>query len=88
MSAKEYSILIEKTLRQVNGPSYRKSDEILFNPYEEIFLALEYKVPQEKVDRFKLSYQSISGRTLQELIDNDYDMEQLIKDLRQIVENN
>ena len=34
MLAKEYSILIETLLRKANSCSYRKSDQILFNPYE------------------------------------------------------
>ncbi len=88
MLAKEYSILIETLLRKANSCSYRKSDQILFNPYEEIIVALEYRVSQEKIDRFKMCYQGISGQTLQELIDNQYDVEQLLKDIRELVENN
>lgn len=88
MSAKEYSISIEFQIRKVRGDSYRGSDEILINPYEEIISALAYRIPQEKLDWFTLRYHIISGQKLQELLDNNYDVEQLIKDLRETVENN
>ena len=87
MSAGNYSRRIEALLCKVNGPSYRKSDEILLDPYKEIFLALEYRVPKEKLDRFKLWYQAIEGQSLQELIDDNYDMEKFLRDIRQLVEN-
>jgi len=78
--------LIEQLLRKVNGSSYGKSDEILLNPYNEIVLALEYRVPKEKLDRFKLCYQAISSQSFQSLMDNHYDVEQLLSDLRDLVE--
>ena len=88
MSAKDYSLRIENLLRKVNESAYGKSDEILINPYEEIVSALVYRIPQEKLDAFKLRYQAIGNQTLQELIDQGYGIEQFIKDLREAVENN
>ena len=85
-SAKDYSLLIEALLCKVNNAMYQKSDEILLNPYEVIVSALEYRVPQEKLDKFSLYYQAISGQTLQELIDIDYDVEQLTEFVKQLVE--
>ena len=88
MLAKEYSIRIETIIRKVKGASYIGSDDILLNPYREIVSALEYRMPQEKVDRFKVYYQAIEGQNLQELIDKQYDIERLLKDLLEIIENN
>ena len=87
MLAENYSRRIEALLRKVKGDSYRKSDEILLDPYKEIFLALEYRVPQEKLEKFELWYQAIEGQSLQELLDDNYDMEKLLQDIRQLVEN-
>lgn len=88
MSAKTISLRIEALLCKVNESMREKSDEILLNPYEEIISALQYRVSQEKLDKFKLWYQAISGYKLQELIDHNYDIEQLINNLRHVVENN
>lgn len=88
MSAKTISLRIEALLCKVNESMREKSDEILLNPYEEIISALQYRVSQEKLDKFKLWYQAISGYNLQELIDHNYDIEQLINNLRHVVENN
>lgn len=88
MSAKNYSIRIEALLRKVNGQSYCKSDEILLDPYTEIILALEQRVSQEKLDKFKSYYQAIKGQTLQSLVEDNYNVEQLISDLKQTIENN
>lgn len=89
MSAKEYSMRIETLLHKVNNSLYRKSDEILLNPYTEIISSLEGRIQQKSLDNFKLYYQAIEGKSLQELIDEEYyDMEQLIKDLKQIIAKN
>ncbi len=88
MIAKNYSLRIEALLRKVKDSSYKGSDEILLDPYKEIFSVLECRVPQQKLDRFKLCYQAISGKTLQELIDENYDVERLLNDLRELIENN
>ena len=87
MSARDYSRRIEALLRKIHGPLYRKSDEILLDPYEEIISALECRVSREKLDMFKLCYQAIAGQTLQELIDENYDVEQLIIDIRELTNN-
>jgi len=87
MSAKEYSLLIEIELRKINTSMYGKSDEILFNPYEEIISAIQFRVPQKELEKFKSYYQCISNRTLQELIDEDYNITRLLKDLRNLIEN-
>lgn len=88
MSAKEYSLRIELLLREINSNCCEKSDEILLNPYNEIVSALQYYVSQEKLDKFKLYYQAIIGQTLQEIIDNNYDVEQLVTDLKRTIEDN
>lgn len=88
MLAKEYSLSIEKLIRKVKGASYNGSYEILVNPYREIVSALEYRVSQEKFDKFKLYYQGIDGQRLQELVDGNYNVRKLIKDLEEIIENN
>ena len=86
MNAKSFSILMEMELRKLNNSMYGKSDELLCKPYETIISALEYRVSQEKYDNFKMYYQSISGKKLQELIDENYNVEQLLKDLRILIE--
>ena len=89
MSAKEYSMRIETLLHKVNNSLYRKSDEVLLNPYTEIISSLEGRIQQKSLDNFKLYYQAIEGKSLQELVDEEYyDMEQLIKDLKQIIDKN
>ena len=87
MSAKEYSIRIENLLRKIKGSLYQGSDEILVDPYQEIVSSLEYRVPQDKLDKFKMYYQAEEGKSVQELIDENYDMEQLLKDLQELLEN-
>ena len=84
MSPGDYSRIIEALLRKLHGPLYRKSDEILLDPYKEIVSALECRVSREKLDRFQLCYQAIAGQTLQELIDENYNVEQLIADIREL----
>lgn len=88
MLAKEYSLQIEILLRSVNSSMNQKSDEILSNPYKAIITAVEYRVPQKKIEKFKFCYQGISGKSLQELLDEHYDVNQLLKDLLQLVGNN
>ena len=87
MSAKEYSLNLEMILRRVNPQMYGKSDEILLDPYKEIVSAVEFRVSKEKLERFKLFYQSINGRKLQELMDDDYSIEQLLRDVETLIEN-
>ena len=88
MITRNYALRIEALLRKVKDPSYKGSDKILLDPYKEIILVLEYRVPQQKLDRFKLCYQAINGKTLQELIDENYDVERLLNDLRELIESN
>ena len=86
MSAGDYSRRIEALLRKIVGASYQKSDEIRLNPYGEIVSVLEYRISQEKLDWFRLCYQAIDGKNLQELLNKNFDVEKLIKDLQQIIE--
>ena len=88
MSASNYSKRIEALLRQLRVSYYGKSDEIFLNPYKEIVSALEYRVPKEKLDKFKLYYQAINGQSLQELIDDDYDVDLLMVHIRELINNN
>lgn len=88
MSAIEYSHRVENLIRKIKGELYQGSDEILLNPYQEIVSSLEYRVPQDTLDKFKMYYQSEEGKSVQELIDENYDMEQLLNDLQKLVENN
>ena len=88
LSSKEYSILIETTLRNVMGETYKRTNEISINPYKEIISVLENRISQEKLIKFKLQYHGITGQTLQELIDNNFDIELLIKDLKETVTEN
>lgn len=87
LSAKEYSLLIEIELRKVNKSVYGKSDEILVSPYKEIISAIQCRVSQEKFNKFKLYYQGINGQSLQKLIDDNYDIDQLLEILHNTVEN-
>ena len=87
MSAKEYSLKFEMLLRSINPQMYGKSDEILLDPYKEIVSAVEYRVSKEKVESFKSFYQSINSKKLQELIDDDYNIEQLLRDVETLIEN-
>ena len=87
MSAKEYSLQIEILLRSVNSSMNQKSDEILRDPYEAIITAVEYRVSQTKFEKFQLCYQGICGKSLQELVNEHYDVNQLLKDLQQLIGN-
>ena len=88
MSIKDYSYRIESLLRTVKGPEYVRSDERIQNPYDEIISAIKYRIPQKNFDKFCLYYQGISGQSLQELIDENYDIEKLINNLKNILEIN
>ena len=87
-SAKEYSVLIENLLKNISICPHGTSDEILLDPYEVIISKLEYRIPQEKLEKFKLAYQGVSGQRLQALIDSNYDVNHLLTDLRQLIKNN
>ena len=87
MSAIEFSHRVEILIQKIKGELYQGSDEILLNPYQEIVSSLEYRVPQDKLDKFKMYYQAEEGKSVQELIDENYDMEQLLKDLQELLEN-
>ena len=88
MKAIHHAMMIEMTLCKVNRSMFKKHDEIAVSPYEVIISAIEHRVPTEKLDRFKLHYQAICGKTLQELLDENYDVKLLIKELQDVVENN
>ena len=88
MAAKEISLRIEALLCEVNSAMYGKSDDILLNPYEEIVSAIEHRISQEKLEKFRLYYQVASGQSLQELIDENYDLELLLNDLRDLIKYN
>ena len=82
---REFSLSIEKLLREIKSPIYKGSDEILRNPYREIISVLENRVPQEKIDKFKIYYQAIEGYSLQELAAENYNIALLIEDLKKII---
>ena len=87
MSVKNYALRIEALLCEINGSMYQKSDEILSDPYEVIVSAIEFRVSQTDFEKFKMGYQAISGQSLQKLIEENYDVEKLLKDLRNLIAN-
>lgn len=88
MLAKEYSLKIEILLRSINPSIFNKSDEILRNPYEEIISAIQCRISQEKIKKFKFYYNTINGKSMQELLNDKYNIELLLTDLRKLVKNN
>ena len=88
LSAKEYSLYIETLLRKVNPSMFGASDAIMLEPYNKIVEAVQYRVSQRKFDEFRLYYEGISDRKLQDLIDEQYDLNQMLKDLHRLIENN
>ena len=88
MTAKEYSILIENQLRKVNTGMYGSSDQILINPYEVIVNALSFRVSEKMLQQFKASYKPIKRLSLQHLIDNNFDIEKIIDDIKIIIRDN
>ena len=88
MTAKEYSILIETQLRRVKSDMYGSSDQILINPYEVIVNVLKYRVNSNKLQRFETSYQPINGIGLQNLIDEYFDIQKLINDIKELINDN
>lgn len=86
MSAREYAVLMETLLCKVNKSVQGKSDELFLDPYEQIISAVEYRVPESELKKFKLYYQGIQGQKLQELIDDGYDVNQLLNDLTKLTE--
>ena len=87
MSAKEFSLKLEMLLRRINPSMYGKSDEILLDPYKEIVSAVGFRVSQKHLEQFKLFYQPINGKKLQELMDCNYNIEQLLSDVETLIEN-
>lgn len=87
MLAKTISLRLEVLLSLINTSRQFKSDEILLNPYKEIISALQYRVPQKELDKFKFYYQGISGYNLKELIDDNYDLDLLIADIQKLIQN-
>ena len=88
MTAKEYSILIENQLRRVNSDMYGSSDQILNTPYEVIITALRHRVNNKELQKFQKTYQLIDKLSLQDLIDENFDIQSLINDIKEIINNN
>ena len=88
MTAKEYSLRIETLLRKINDDMYGESDNILLDPYGEIISAVEYRVSKNKLENFKIFYEAINGKTIQELINLGYNIECLIEDIKMLVHSN
>ena len=88
MSAKEYAILIENQLRSVCPSVLGKSDKIAEDPYKQIIQTLSYRISTEKLNRFQLLYHGIANQSLQELINQNYDLDQLIRDLKNALTDN
>ena len=81
-----YSLRIENLLSELYPDAKGTRALIAKDPYEQIFNILNGRVSLKILGDFSMWYSGISGKSIDILCDNNYDLEKLIYDLKQIVE--
>ena len=82
-----YALRIENLLCKLSPTIKGMRAIIEQNPYEEILKVLNGRTSTKTFERFQLYYQGIKGKTISNLLDEDYDLEKLIADLKYIIES-
>lgn len=86
-----YKLIIESLLLKVTPSSIKHTDlDVRGNVYgtiEERFIYIEGNdvTKKDKIEKFKFNYEHISGKSLDDLLDEKFDMELLITDLKELV---
>ena len=76
-----YSLRIEHLLCQIAPETKGMRAIIANNPYTEILKVLLGRVSTKELEKFKIYYQGIEGRSIASLREENYDLEKLIADL-------
>lgn len=82
-----YSLRIENLLCKLSPKAKGIRANIAQNPYEEILNILINRIPTITLEKFKLYYQGIKSKTIVDLLNENYDLEKLIADLKDIIES-
>lgn len=86
-----YKLRIESLLLKVTPSSIKHTDlDVRGNVYgtiEECFIYIELNdiTKKDKIEKFKFNYEHISGKSLDDLLDEKFDIEHLITDLKELV---
>ncbi|MBR3882137.1 MAG: hypothetical protein IKJ36_02595 [Clostridia bacterium] len=86
-----YKLRIESLLLKVTTSSIKHTDlDVRGNVYktiEECFIYIEGNdvTKKDKIEKFKFNYEHISGKSLDDLLDEKFDIERLITDLKELV---
>lgn len=84
-----YKLIIEKLLFKVM-PSFIKYTDLdirgnVYGAIEECFIYIEGNDNSNKIEKFKFNYKHISGQSLDNLYDEKFDIDNLIADLKDLV---
>lgn len=76
-----YSLRIEHLLCQISPEASETRGVIAKNPYAEVLKVLFGRVSTKELEKFKMHYQGIVGKSIAALQEENYDLEKLITDL-------
>ena len=76
-----YSLRIEHLLCQISPGVSGTRGIIAKNPYAEILKVLLGRLSAKELEKFKMYYQGIVGKSIATLQEENYDLEKLITDL-------
>ncbi len=78
------SLRIENLLVRIAPSYYGRRDDIENKPYETIMEALQCRLPKI-ANEFECEHSNMGNRSLSQLINDGYDIESLIKNLKIII---
>ncbi|MBE5737500.1 MAG: hypothetical protein E7348_03775 [Clostridiales bacterium] len=80
-----YSLRIEELLNQISLETKNSRLIIAKSPYDEIVKVLNGRISSKSFEHFVLSYQAISGKSIDNLQAEDFDIELMINNLSKII---
>ena len=83
-----YSLRIETLLCEICPEMKGMQRNIAKNPIKEILDVLEFRISKSCFDKFKKFYSGEQGKTMDKLIEEKYDLEKLLIDLKLTIEEN
>lgn len=89
----EYALTIETLLEQISGFTNEGEQALIRNtPYKYIdealnYLECSYPMKKERIEYFRRGYQAIKNQSIDELISDNYDIELMISELKELIQN-
>ncbi len=88
----EYALMIENLLEQISGFS-NKGEQALIRttPYNYIdeslnYLELSSPLKKEKIEYFRRGYQGIKNQSIDDLINDNYNLDLMLKELGKLIQ--